>query len=143
MYKTCSRCGKIHDFNKSCYRNQKAKGLTDADKFRKTYRWHKKSEDIRTRDKHLCRCCLADIYNTYNQFNFSKLSVHHIVPLEEDYSLRLDDDNLITLCDYHHKLAENNVIRRYILKLLTNPDANLVEIREKVEGLNIPPTQKV
>lgn len=142
MYKTCSRCGRIHDFNKSCYRNQKSRNLTDADKFRKTYKWHKKSDDIRARDKYLCRCCLVDIYNTQSQINFNKLEVHHIVPLEEDYGLRLDDDNLITLCDYHHKLAENNVIPRDILKLLTNPDANLVEIREKVEGLNIPPTQK-
>ena len=134
MYKTCSKCGRIHDFNKSCYRNEKPRDLSDADRFRKTYKWHKKSEAIRDRDKHLCRCCLANIYNTQSQINFNKLEVHHIVPVEEDYRLRLDDENLITLCSFHHKMAENNVIPRDILRLLTNPNANLAEIREKVEG---------
>lgn len=134
MYKTCSKCGRIHDFNKSCYRNEKSRDLSDADRFRKTYKWHKKSEAIRDRDKHLCRCCLANIYNTQSQINFNKLEVHHIVPVEEDYRLRLDDENLITLCSFHHKMAENNVIPRDILRLLTNPNANLAEIREKVEG---------
>ena len=140
MYKTCSRCGKIHDFNKKCYKDKQTRGLSDADKFRKTYKWHKKSEDIRSRDKHPCRCCIANVYDTHTQFNFNKLEVHHIVPIEEDFSLRLDDENLITLCSYHHKLAEDGIIPRYILSKLTNPDANLEEIKEMVEGNNIPPT---
>ena len=139
MLKSCSRCGKIHDFNKVCYKNRQVRGLSDADKFRKTYKWHKKSEDIRDRDKHLCRCCIANIFNTTDIFNFSKLEVHHIVPLEEDYSRRLDDDNLITLCCYHHKLAEDNVIPRVILNKLINPNCNLEEIRQEVANISIPP----
>lgn len=31
--------------------------------------------------------------------------VHHIVPIEEDYSKRLDYDNLILLCPMHHNLV--------------------------------------
>ena len=139
MYKTCSRCGKIHDFNKKCYKDKQTRGLSDADKFRKTYKWHKKSEDIRCRDKHLCRCCIANIYDTHTQFNFNKLEVHHIVPIEEDFSLRLDDDNLITLCSYHHKLADNNVIPRSILYKLINCNCNFEEIRQEVGLLTIPP----
>ena len=84
MLKTCSRCGKIHDFNKVCYKNRQVRGLTDADKFRRTNKWHQKSKDIRERDKYLCRCCLANIFDTQQVFNFNKLGVHHIVPLEED-----------------------------------------------------------
>jgi 5-methylcytosine-specific restriction protein A len=140
MLKSCSRCGKIHDFNKVCYKNRQVRGTSDADKFRKTYKWHKKSEEIRARDKHLCRCCLANIFDTQQVFNFNKLEVHHIVPLEEDYSKRLDDDNLITLCCYHHKLSDSNVIPRNILKSLTYPDADLEKIRAEVEGITIPPT---
>ena len=140
MYKSCSRCGKIHDFNHDCYKNRQVRGLTNADKFRKTYKWHQKSIDIRDRDKNLCRCCIANIYNTQTIYNFDKLEVHHIVPLEEDYSSRLDDDNLITLCCYHHKLADNNAIPRNILFKLVDKDCNLKQIKAQVEAKDIPPT---
>lgn len=139
MLKSCSRCGKIHDFNKVCYKNRQVRGLSDADKFRKTYKWHKKSEDIRERDKHLCRCCLANIYNTTAIYNLNKLEVHHIIPLEEDFNLRLDDDNLITLCCYHHKLADKNIISRIILKELINPNCDFEKIRQEVGSLTVPP----
>lgn len=140
MLKSCSRCGKIHDFNKTCYKNRQVRGLTDADKFRKTNKWHQKSLMIRERDKNLCRCCLANIYDTYQTFNFNKLEVHHITPLEEDFNKRLDDDNLITLCCFHHKLADNNKISREILYKLVNPECNLLEIKKETEGISIPPT---
>ena len=139
MLKSCSRCGKIHDFNKTCYKNRQVRGLTYADKFRKTNKWHVKSEQIRERDKHLCRCCLANIYETTDIFNFSKLEVHHITPLEEDISRRLDDDNLITLCCYHHKLADKNIIPRSILYKLVKSDCNFEETRQEVGDNTIPP----
>lgn len=142
MLKSCSRCGKIHDFNKTCYKNRQVRGLTDADKFRKTNKWHQKSKDIRQRDKNLCRCCFANIYETQFIFNFNKLEVHHITPLYEDFSKRLDDDNLITLCCYHHQLAEDGIIPRFILEKLVDTEANLNEIRQEVEALTIPPTSK-
>ncbi len=44
-----------------------------------------------------------------------KLSVHHIVPLAEDFNRRLDDGNLITLCGFHHEQAERGVISRELL----------------------------
>lgn len=140
MLKSCSRCGKIHEFNKTCYKNRQVRGLTNADKFRKTNKWHQKSRDIRERDKHLCRCCLANIYDTNKIFNFNKLEVHHIVPLEEDYGKRLDDDNLITLCCFHHKLADKGLISRSILKELTDENCDLKKIKDKVTKTTIPPT---
>ena len=139
MLKSCSRCGKIHDFNYNCYKNRQIRGKSNADKFRKTYQWHKKSADIRDRDKHLCKVCLANIFNTTMQFNYNSLEVHHIVPLEEDLTLSLDDDNLITLCCYHHKLADKKIIPRYILTELLGDNVDYDEIRRKVEA-NIPPT---
>lgn len=139
MYKTCPRCGRLHDINYICYKREK-KEETVPNKFRKTNAWRHKSESIRERDKHLCRCCLANIYNTVHVYNYNKLEVHHIVPLEEDYSKRLDDDNLITLCCYHHKLADKNVIPRNILVKLTDINCDLKKIREEIKLKDIPPS---
>ncbi len=52
----------------------------------------------------------------------SGLSVHHIVPLAVDYSMRLDDNNLITLCRSHHELAESGIISAaQLLQLIDEP----------------------
>lgn len=111
MLKTCSVCGKIHDFNKVC-RRKTTKKSTEASKFRKTYRWTEKSKYIKQRDNYLCQVCLLDKYNTNYKYTYRELEVHHIIPLEEDYNKRLDSDNLITLCRYHHELAEKGEISR-------------------------------
>lgn len=140
MLKSCSRCGMIHDFNHNCYKNRQVRGLTNADKFRKTYKWHKKSEEIKERDKHLCRCCIANIFNTQTIYNFDKLETHHITSLEEDITKGLDDDNLITLCCYHHKLADKNIIPKSILYKLIDENCNFKEVQEEVKNLNYPPT---
>lgn len=34
------------------------------------------------------------------------------MPIKEDYELRLEDSNLITVCEYHHELAEQGTIPR-------------------------------
>lgn len=46
------------------------------------------------------------------------LSVHHIVPLEEDFELRNDMDNLVTLCSRCHEDAENGRVPRGYLRAL-------------------------
>ena len=111
MMKTCSVCGRIHDINIMCQRN-KPKKRTESNIFRKSYQWTNKSKSIRERDKHLCQICLTDKYNTNYRYTYKELEVHHIIPIEEDYSKRLDDLNLITLCRYHHEMAEANEIPR-------------------------------
>lgn len=120
---TCSRCGIVkrgHRCDKKPYRKKERD--SKADKFRKSKRWTDKSIEIRVRDRYLCRVCMANLYNTVNQFNYDKLEVHHIIPISEDYNKRLDNDNLITLCNYHHKLAESGEIpREDLLKLISPP----------------------
>lgn len=111
MLKTCSVCGRIHDFNIICYRHKK-KPKTKANKFRDTYEWKEKRKRIKERDKHLCQICIDGKYNTLYRYNYKQLEVHHIIPIEEDDSKRLDSDNLITLCSMHHKMAEDNEISR-------------------------------
>ena len=140
MLKSCNRCGKIHDFNYQCYKNRQFRGTSNADKFRKTYKWHQKSLDIRERDNNLCQACIANIFNTQTIYNFDKLEVHHIIPLEEDADKGLDDDNLITLCCYHHKLADKNIIPRYIIYKLLKKDYDVKELQAEVKHLEYPPT---
>lgn len=111
MLKTCSICGKIHDFNKVC-RRPVSKKKSEAKEFRDTYRWITKRKSIRQRDKNLCQVCITGKYNTNYRYTYKELEVHHIVPIEEDYNKRLDDNNLITLCRYHHKMAETGEIPR-------------------------------
>lgn len=121
MLKTCSRCGIVDENHKCPYKIYKKKDKdSKADKFRKTKAWTNKSIEIRERDKYLCQVCINNLYNTINQFNFDKLEVHHITPVEEDYNRRLDNDNLITLCNYHHKLAEKGEIPREVLYRLVD-----------------------
>ncbi len=46
------------------------------------------------------------------RFNHDTLSVHHIVPVKEDYKKRLDNKNLLTVCRMHHEMCENGLISR-------------------------------
>lgn len=111
MLKSCSVCGYIHDMNKVCH-YKKVKKKTNANTFRRTYQWTEKSKSIRKRDNYLCQVCLTGKYNTNYQYTYNELEVHHIVPIEEDYTKRLDSNNLITLCRYHHEMAEANEISK-------------------------------
>lgn len=121
-YVTCSRCGVVKRGHICPYKTYKKKDRdSQADKFRKSKRWTDKSKEIRQRDKYLCVVCMANLYNTVRQYNFDKLEVHHIVPINEDYNKRLDNDNLITLCKYHHNLAEDGEIPREELQELISP----------------------
>lgn len=123
MMKACKYCGRVHEYNTSCPKKpRKTYGVRDdgVGVFRGTTAWKKKRDTIRERDFNTCRVCAAGKHGTYlgRQYQNTGLSVHHIVPLEEDWSLRLDDDNLITLCSWHHDMAERGQISRDELKIL-------------------------
>ena len=105
----CQVCRKIHEGR--CERPRQygkyGKRNSAADKFRNSQSWRRKTAVILERDFHCCRLCAsAGVICTHD------LSVHHIVPLSVDYDKRLDDDNLITLCDEHHKAAERGEISK-------------------------------
>ncbi|MBQ8919451.1 MAG: HNH endonuclease [Acidaminococcaceae bacterium] len=128
MLKACARCGCIHAYNQSCqnrlsdkridsgptgYRNRRCnKKVTDAVKFRRTAAWQKKRLEILDRDRYLCKVCLTKRYVYGAPADNRHLQVHHIVPIEEDAARKLDDDNLITLCPFHHSMAEGGEIPR-------------------------------
>ena len=109
--KSCKYCGGIHEAGVECQKKPKIRSEdTFEQKFRWSRRWREKREQIRERDNNLCQICIRNLYGTVQQYNYLNLSVHHAVPLKDDYTLRLDDDNLITMCDMHHLMAERGEI---------------------------------
>lgn len=116
MLKSCKYCGGIHPSKYVCPKKPPRsphKG-SKAVLFRRKYIWQKKRDHIVQRDYHMCRVCNEGSYGTFGipGLNDQPLQVHHIEPLEERFDLRLDDDNLVTCCDGHHKMAEAGEIPR-------------------------------
>ena len=125
MLKSCVYCGRIHDASLNCpakaaalekQENKKngARRNRDekADKFRHSGDWKHIREYVLHRDRRLCLCCLAGLEGTETRFETNSLSVHHIVPLNEDYSLRCDETTLVTVCADHHERCEDGTIGR-------------------------------
>lgn len=121
MKKTCRYCGKVHPIGVVCVKAARRYDKTDASRFRSTNAWTKKAKEIKARDFNVCRMCLAE-----GKLNYSYTEVHHIVPLCEDDTLALNNDNLITLCEYHHEIVEHSDMRAYLLELVHTPPTMLV-----------------
>ncbi len=120
MLKSCSYCGGIHDVKYQCASKPVNKNkATKADKFRSTSRWQRKRKQVREdRDLHMCQVCIREMYNTQTKYNFDNIQVHHIIPLlegVEGWDKRLDENYLISLCYYHHRMAEEGEIPRKAL----------------------------
>lgn len=116
MLRTCNVCGGIHQEDKMCKRKYPSKKNSIANSFRNTNAWINKREQIKRRDKYLCQVCLKNNIYTYNN-----LQVHHIIPININYLKRLDSDNLITLCTYHHHQAERGLITKEQLLEIIDP----------------------
>lgn len=107
----CAYCGMIHAKTFDCgKRTAKKKMRYDKEKFRSTAAWQKKAEEIKERDNYLCQVCIRNLYHTKDRINTHNLSVHHAIPLNKDYELRLRNDNLITSCEQHHQMMEAGTI---------------------------------
>ncbi len=118
MKKLCPICGKLHSLGETCkpYNNRMSDKLTEQRQFRNSTAWKKKREEIKERDKYLCVYCLQ-VDKIITRDN---LEVHHIVKIAHSEDGRLLDDNLITLCRYHHEQAEKNIISKEELYSLVN-----------------------
>lgn len=135
MLKACPRCGRVHPYGQPCpggpgrkekseerfsYKRRWNKKITDAVRFRRTAAWQKKRLEVLDRDRYLCKVCLTKKYLFSSPADNRHLQVHHIVPIEEDAARKLDEDNLISLCPFHHRLAEEGEIPRAELFALAN-----------------------
>ena len=116
MLRSCKYCGRIHSNKFNCGKKPKRnKEPTRINKFRWSRRWREKRNRIVDRDNGLCMLCRAN-----GKYVYDDLEVHHIVRIEDDYNVRLDEDNLITLCVYHHKKADKGEIsKEYLREILT------------------------
>lgn len=120
MKKSCQYCGRIHDSKYNCGKKPKSmKRYNAKDKFRSSAEWQAKRKAIKERDHYLCQICLQGLYQTIKRFNYEELEVHHIIPLEENETKKLENGNLITLCKRHHEMAEAGEIPRAVLLRLT------------------------
>ena len=102
--KSCSRCGKIHPRNYNCNVGR-VKAKTDESKLRSTYAWTLKARQIKNDAMGLCEVCKA-----LGVYTYDGLEVHHITKLKDDPNGLLEDNNLICLCVYHHKQADDGEI---------------------------------
>lgn len=125
MLKSCQYCGRIHDSKYICSeRPKRNKTITKADKFRCTSLWQKKREEIKKRDLYLCQICIRELYGTINKYNTEHLSVHHNIPINENYNKRLDNNNLLTVCDHHHEMCESGEIPREEVQRIIDEQEN-------------------
>ena len=120
MFKSCSKCGKIHNSNFKCV-SKRIYNSTDESKLRSQHVWTEKSRQIRARANYLCEVCRDQGLVTYDN-----LEVHHIIKIKDDKEKFLDDDNLICLCSEHHKDADRGALDSVYLQSL----AKLRECRQ-------------
>lgn len=116
--KSCLYCGRVHYTNEVCSKKPvKRVNSNNKGDLRNTYRWQTKREEIKDRDNNICQVCIRkDYFNPTGQYKFDNLQVHHIEPYKDNEDLFYDDDNLITLCIYHHERAEDGTISKQYLK---------------------------
>lgn len=120
MLRSCSKCGRVHENNYNCKATTRINSGSLTNKFRNTQAWKKKRKIVFDRDKGLCQLCIRKLYDTYGRIYDNSIEVHHIEPIVESYDLRLDEDNLISLCTYHHKMTDRGEIPRDILRSIVN-----------------------
>ena len=111
-------CGRIHAVDYMCAKREasrkayremyrdKQKGKKDI---RFTQRWKNKANEIKDRDMGMCQLCIRsiDMLEGMKVYNYVDTQVHHIIKVRDDESRAFDNDNLITLCRYHHGMVEN------------------------------------
>ncbi|CDB23856.1 putative uncharacterized protein [Clostridium sp. CAG:557] len=58
----------------------------------------------------MCQICIREMYDTNRKYNCNDLQVHHAIPVNANEELRLDENNLITLCSTHHAMCDRGDI---------------------------------
>ena len=136
MLKSCKYCGKIHNSKYHCRKRPVQIRNSAADRFRHTKAWEKKSLEIRERDHFLCQACIRELPGTIRRLNYDGLSVHHAVPIYQDWDSRLDNSNLITLCSVHHEMAESGQLSLRLVRCMIDEQNGSDSPPEGVTGAN-------
>ena len=124
MLKACSRCGKVHDYNYTCTVGKERKfANTPESRLRSRASWQRKRETVKEAAYNLCEVC-----RDQGIYNYTSLEIHHIVKLKQDPNGLLNDNNLICLCSYHHKLADaGELTTDYLYKLVALRDGDNIK----------------
>ena len=115
---SCSRCGKLHPRGYKCNVGRIYKKTSD-DKLRSRYAWTLKAKQIKADAMGLCEVCKKQGIYTYDN-----LEVHHITKLRDNPDGLLEDDNLICLCTYHHKQADDGTLKADDLRAIAKERRN-------------------
>ena len=113
MLRSCTKCGRIHDINFKCNGGGRLPQTAEQALRRRTS-WTNKSREIRERSKYLCAVCLDKGEARADD----DIEVHHIRKLRDYPEGLLEDDNLVCLCTYHHKQADNGILSAEYLREL-------------------------
>lgn len=113
IYKSCAKCGKIHPKTFDCKAVKRSYSGGNERILRSSYKWTKKSLEIREKANYLCEYCRSK-----GIYSYDDLEVHHIKKVTEDESMYLDNYNLVCLCVEDHKLADDGKIDAETLRSL-------------------------
>ena len=106
LYKRCSRCGKRLPYNGNC--SCSSKRYKDEDIYNqgdKTKKFYKSRSWQKAREQAIAATYGLDIYSLYELGIIEYgATVHHIIPIREDWDKRNDINNLIYLTDSNHQL---------------------------------------
>lgn len=86
--------------------------ILDKAAFRSSGVWKHKRKEILDRDDHVCQICGND----------RKLQVHHILSISTHPELKLENSNLISVCQHCHEQIHNNLYSQIYLTNLVNKD---------------------
>jgi 5-methylcytosine-specific restriction protein A len=128
MLVSCKFCGLMHRRGHTCPKRIntiRTKENNYITRFRSNSTWQRKREEIKKRDQFLCQVCLLDKYFTERIYNTKNLEVHHIDSISKKWEKRLQNDNLVTLCSFHHRMADMGEIPKDFL-------ISIVRKREKL-----------
>lgn len=64
------------------------------------------------------------MYGTKWKYNHEDLQVHHAIPINVDEDLKLDKNNLITLCSMHHSMCDRGEIPYNEVKKIVDEQEN-------------------
>lgn len=114
--KACPYCGKIHKGD--CPKRPKDYHVKQDKirKFRKSREWVKMREYILERDNYCCQISLQK----GKIVSEKGLHVHHIIPISNNWDLRLDPRNLITLSPEEHTNVHNGMYNTTDIQELIN-----------------------
>lgn len=117
MFKSCSRCGRIHDINYQCNVGRYTGG--NERKLRSSYKWTQKSKEIRQ------TALFCEVCKDQGIYVYKNLEVHHITKVRDDQDKLLDNYNLICLCSECHEKAEKGKLDvDYLLDLAKKREDN-------------------